>query len=91
MFISSRTGMMVKRAALGATGLVLDHYDGVPIQNHLRSVGDRLLSAFGTDPPYAVFSDSLEDYGSDRLRTYSPNFSMCVATRVLKKWSNGYC
>ncbi len=64
-FISSRTGMMVKRPAQGAAGFVLDHYDSAATQNHLRAVGDRLLSAFGDHPPYAVFSDSLEDYGSD--------------------------
>ena len=64
-FVASRTGMMVKRAAQGATGFVLDHYDASAIENHLRVVGDRLLSAFGNQPPYAVFSDSLEDYGSD--------------------------
>ena len=64
-FISSRTGMMVKRPAAGAGGFVLDHYDGAAIANHLHAVGDRLLSAFGDHPPYAVFSDSLEDYASD--------------------------
>jgi len=64
-FISSRTGMMVKRPAQGASGFVLDHYDGAAIRNHLQAVGDRMLSAFGEHPPYAVFSDSLEDYGSD--------------------------
>jgi len=64
-FIASRTGMMVKRPARGAEGFVLDHYDLAAIHNHLEHVGDRLLSAFGNDPPYAVFSDSLEDYGSN--------------------------
>jgi hypothetical protein len=64
-FISSRTGMTVKRPAAAAGGFVLDHYDRKAIENHLRTVGDRLLSAFGDHPPYAVFSDSLEDYGSD--------------------------
>ncbi|HTD54550.1 MAG TPA: glycosyl hydrolase, partial [Silvibacterium sp.] len=64
-FISSRTGMMVKRPAVGASGFVLDHCDSQAIQTHLRAVGDRLLEAFGDQPPYAVFSDSLEDYGSD--------------------------
>lgn len=64
-FISSRTGMMVKRAADGAAGFVLDHYDRDAIATHLHAVGDRLLLAFGDHPPYAVFSDSLEDYGSD--------------------------
>ena len=64
-FIASRTGMMVKRPAAGAAGFVLDHYDSSAIENHLHAVGDRLLSAFGDHPPYAVFSDSLEDYASD--------------------------
>jgi hypothetical protein len=64
-FISSRTGMMVKRPAVGASGFVLDHYDKRATNQHLLSVGDRLLQAFGDKPPYAVFSDSLEDYGSD--------------------------
>jgi hypothetical protein len=64
-FISSRTGMMVKRPAAGAPGFVLDHYDSAAVANHLHAVGDRLISAFGDHPPYAVFSDSLEDYASD--------------------------
>jgi hypothetical protein len=64
-FISSRSGMTVKRAALGAEGFVLDHYDQSAIETHLRAVGDRFMEAFGETPPYAVFSDSLEDYGSD--------------------------
>ncbi len=64
-FISSRTGMIVKRPAIGAEGFVLDHYDQEAIETHLHAVGDRLIEAFGDQPPYAVFSDSLEDYGSD--------------------------
>ncbi len=64
-FISSRTGMMVKRPAVGAGGFVLDHYDREATSAHLKAVGDRLLKAFGTQPPYAVFSDSLEDDGSN--------------------------
>ncbi|WP_263351124.1 glycosyl hydrolase [Acidicapsa acidisoli] len=64
-FLSSRTGMMVKRPSVGAAGFVLDHYDRTATETHLHAVGDRLLSAFGDQPPYAVFSDSLEDYASD--------------------------
>lgn len=64
-FISSRTGMTVKRPAVGAEGFVLDHYDRNAIKTHLHAVGDRLMEAFGGQPPYAVFSDSLEDYGSN--------------------------
>jgi hypothetical protein len=64
-FISSRTGMTVKRPAVGAEGFVLDHYDRNAIETHLHAVGDRLLEPFGDQPPYAVFSDSLENYGSN--------------------------
>ena len=64
-FSLSRTHMMVKRAAVGAEGLVLDHYSRAAIDNHLKTVGDRLMQAFGANPPYAVFSDSLEVAGSD--------------------------
>ena len=64
-FISSRTGMTVKRPAVGTEGFVLDHYDRSAIETHLHAAGDRLIQAFGDQPPYAVFSDSLEDYGSN--------------------------
>jgi glycosyl hydrolase family 106( putative alpha-L-rhamnosidase) len=57
--------MTVKRPAIGAEGFVLDHYDQKAIETHLHSVWDRLMESFGEHPPYAVFSDSLEDYGID--------------------------
>ena len=64
-FLASRTGQKVKRPAVGAEGFVLDHFDRSAIERHLRAVGDRLMTAFENDPPYAVFSDSLESYESD--------------------------
>jgi hypothetical protein len=64
-FISSRTGMMVKRPAVGAEGFVLNHYDRAAVDHYLRTVGDRLLSAFDAAPPYSVFCDSLEVNESD--------------------------
>jgi hypothetical protein len=64
-FIASRTGQMVKRAAVGAEGFVLDHYDRTAIDHHLQFVGDRLIKALKANPPYAVFSDSLEVFASD--------------------------
>ncbi len=70
VFIASRTGMTVKRPAVGAEGFVLDHYDSAALGQHLKSVGERLISAFGKQPPYAVFSDSLEVDGSD----WTPQF-----------------
>ena len=64
-FISSHTGQMVKRASAGAEGYVLDHMSQQAIQTHLSTIGDKLLSAFPDQPPTAIFSDSLEVYGSD--------------------------
>lgn len=64
-FIASRTGMQVKRAAVGAEGFVLDHLDRAAIDNYLQRVGDRLMQAFAAAPPHAVFCDSLEVYNSD--------------------------
>jgi hypothetical protein len=69
-FISSRTGQQVKRAGVGAEGYVLDHYDRAAIEHHLSVVGERLLQAFGSNPPHSVFSDSLEVFGSD----WTPDF-----------------
>jgi hypothetical protein len=64
-FIASHTGQKVKRAAVGAEGSVLNHYDTAAIQAHLKAVGEPMLKALGKTPPYAVFSDSLEVYESD--------------------------
>jgi hypothetical protein len=63
--VAGHTGMMVKRAAVGAEGFVLDHYNRAAIDAHLKAVGDRLAQAFGANPPYSVFSDSLEVERSD--------------------------
>jgi hypothetical protein len=65
VFIAGRTGMMVKRPAIGGEGFVLNHYDRAAVDRYLERVGDRLMQAFGGDPPYAIFCDSLEAYGSD--------------------------
>ena len=64
-FVASHTGQMVKRPAAGAEGFVLDHFARSAIDEHLTDVAEPLLKAFGSQPPYAVFSDSLEAYGAD--------------------------
>ena len=74
VFISGHTRMMVKRAAVGAEGFVLDHYDRTAISTHLHAVGDRLAQAFGKNPPYAVFSDSLEVERSDWTTNFLDEF-----------------
>jgi alpha-L-rhamnosidase len=65
VFIAGRTGQTVKRPSIGAEGFVLDHYDRVAVDHYLKSVGDPLLQALGSNPPHAIFCDSLEVYGSD--------------------------
>src|SRR6185369_631052 len=74
-FISSRTGMQVKRAAVGAEGYVLNHLDRAATERYLKNVGDRLLQAFGSNPPYAVFCDSLEVYNQDWTPDFLEEFS----------------
>ena len=73
-FIESRTGQMVKRAAVGAEGYVLDHFSAPSLSAYLKNVGDRLLQAFGPVPPYAVFCDSLEVYESDWTSDFLDEF-----------------
>jgi hypothetical protein len=65
VFIASRTGMMVKRPAIGGEGFVLDHYDRGALDRYLAAVGTPLLNALSASRPYAVFCDSLEVFGSD--------------------------
>jgi hypothetical protein len=64
-FVATGTGQQVKRAAVDADGFVLDHFSRTAVDNHLHTVADRLMTAFGDKPPYAVFSDSLEVYNAD--------------------------
>jgi hypothetical protein len=68
-FLSSHTRQAVKRAAFGAEGFVLDHFSRAAIDEHIADVATPLIHAFGDHPPYSVFSDSLEVYGSD----WTPN------------------
>jgi alpha-L-rhamnosidase len=69
-FVSTRTGQQVKRAGVDAEGFVLDHFSHQAVADHLHNVADPLMTAFGNDPPYSVFSDSLEVYGAD----WTPQF-----------------
>jgi hypothetical protein len=73
-FISSRTGMQVKRPSVGAEGFVLNHLDRSSVDLYLKRVGDRLMQAFDTNRPYAVFCDSLEVYNSDWTDNFPEEF-----------------
>ena len=74
-FISSRTGMQVKRPAIGAEGFVLDHLSQPAIDGYLNKVGDRLMQAFSGSPPYAIFCDSLEVYNQDWTSNFLEEFN----------------
>ncbi len=73
-FISSRSGMQVKRPAVGAEGYVLDHFDALAIRNYLSNVADPMIKAAGANRPYAVFTDSLEVYNSDWTADFPGEF-----------------
>ncbi|MFL6025622.1 MAG: glycosyl hydrolase [Friedmanniella sp.] len=62
---SQPTGQNVKRAAVGAEGPVLDHYQAAATRAHLRWAGDRLLDAVPSELVGSVFCDSLEVYEAD--------------------------
>jgi alpha-L-rhamnosidase len=64
-FVASHTRQQVKRAAVDADGYVLDPYSHEAVAKHLEKVGEPLIKAFGDTPPYAIFSDSLEEFGAD--------------------------
>jgi len=74
-FIASHTRQTVKRAAVGAEGLVLDHYDRSSLGLHLKSVAEPMLKALANTPPRAIFSDSLEVYNSDWTPKFLVEFS----------------
>jgi hypothetical protein len=65
VFISSHSGMQVKRPAVGGEGYVLNHLDTPSAENYLKNTGDRLMQGMGGNPPYSVFCDSLEVYNQD--------------------------
>jgi hypothetical protein len=65
LFYASHTRQQVKRPAIGAEGFVIDHFARPAIEEHISDVADKLAIAFDGQPPYSVFSDSLEVYGSD--------------------------
>jgi hypothetical protein len=75
VFIASHTGQQVKRAAVGAEGWVLDPFSHQAVATHLHAVGEPLVKAFGSTPPYAIFSDSLEAYGADWTLDLPAEFS----------------
>jgi len=59
-----RTQQMVKRAAPGGEGYVIDHFDSEAV-NHYLATFDKAFSESGTSFPHTFFNDSYEVYGAD--------------------------
>ncbi len=72
-FVMAPTEMKVKRAAVGAEGLVLDHYNRAALEKHLEVVGEPLAAAGGGNIR-AMFCDSLEVYGADWTMDFLKEF-----------------
>lgn len=62
LFYSAPTRMEVKRAAAGAEGLVVDHYNPEAVRQFLKDVGDKLLGAIPAGEIRSIFCDSFEVY-----------------------------
>lgn len=73
-FIAGKTGMQVKRPSVGAEGYVLNHLDKNAAESYLKNTGDRLMQAFGANPPFSVFCDSLEVYNQDWTEDFLAEF-----------------
>ena len=89
VFISSRTGQMVKRAAVGAEGFVLDHYDADATSSYLverRCAAMEYISA-GRSHSRSSATASRSTTRTGRP-TFPPNSSGAVATTSrLTCWS----
>ncbi|MGD0516403.1 MAG: glycosyl hydrolase [Thermoguttaceae bacterium] len=73
-FIASQTRMKVKRAAYGAEGFVIDHYNPAVIDKFIKEIAEPEVKACGANPPYAVFCDSLEVGGEDWTYNFLDEF-----------------
>jgi hypothetical protein len=60
----------VKRAAYGGEGYIVDHYDPSAIAKFINEIAVPAITACGTNPPHAIFCDSLEVAGEN----WTPNF-----------------
>ena len=59
-----KTRQMVKRAAPGGEGFVIDHFDRGSVARYLERF-DQAFASQGVTPPHTFFNDSYEVYGAD--------------------------
>ena len=70
----SRTRQMVKRAAPGGEGFVVDHFDSTAVAHYLAHI-DSAFTASGTPFPHTFFNDSYEVYGANWTPTLLDEFA----------------
>ena len=69
----SRTRMMVKRAAPGGDGYVIDHFDSTAVAHYLAHI-DSAFTASKTPFPHTFFNDSYEEHMADWTPTLFDEF-----------------
>ena len=69
----SRTRQMVKRAAPGGEGYVIDHFDRDAVKHYLERF-DKAFETTGTPYPHNFFNDSYEVYGANWTPTLLTEF-----------------
>ena len=69
----SRTRQMVKRAAPGGEGYVIDHFDSIAVAHYLSRF-DRAFRSSGAPMPATFFNDSYEVFGADWTPTLPREF-----------------
>ncbi|MBP5513255.1 MAG: glycosyl hydrolase family 2 [Bacteroidaceae bacterium] len=70
----SRTRQMVKRAAPGGEGWVVDHFDRDAVARYLQHIGNAFDHS-GTPYPNTLFNDSYEVYGANWTPTLFDEFA----------------
>jgi len=74
VFFQSPTGMQVKRASLGAEGLVLDHLSRQAVETYIDAVAANMLPAV-QGKVRALHTDSLEVFGEEWTPGFLEEFS----------------
>jgi hypothetical protein len=74
LFIAGPTYMAVKRAALGAEGYVVDHFDRRAVRRYLEAVVAPMLAAVPNGGARSLFCDSLEVYRANWTRDFPAQF-----------------
>ena len=70
----SRTRQMVKRAAPGGEGYVVNHFDSTAVAHYLQHI-EKAFEQTGTPYPHTFFNDSYEVYGANWTPTLFDEFA----------------